>query len=62
MAIIRWDPFMDLITVREKMNHLFEEAVISRGEDKDLVSSSWTPLKLNTSTAFSRSSCRKNRN
>ncbi len=43
MAIIRWDPFMDLITTREKMNHLFEEAVISRGEEKDLVSSSWTP-------------------
>lgn len=43
MAIIRWDPFRDLITVREKMNHLFEEAVISRGEEKDLVSSSWTP-------------------
>ena len=43
MAIIRWDPFRDLITIREKMNHLYEEAVISRGEDKDLVSSSWTP-------------------
>ncbi len=43
MAIIRWDPFRDLITTREKMNHLFEEAVISRGEEKDLVSNSWTP-------------------
>lgn len=43
MAIIRCDPFMDLITIREKMNPLFEEAVISRGEEKDLVSSSWTP-------------------
>ncbi len=43
MAIIRWDPFRDLITIREKMNHLFEEAVTSRGEEKDLVSSSWTP-------------------
>lgn len=43
MAIIRWDPFRDLITIREKMNPLFEEAVISRGEEKDLVSSSWTP-------------------
>ena len=43
MAIIRWDPFRDLITIREKMNRLFEEAVSSRGEEKDLVSSSWTP-------------------
>jgi hypothetical protein len=35
MAIIRWDPFRDLITIREKMNRMFEEAVTSRGEEKD---------------------------
>ena len=43
MAIIRWDPFRDLITLREKMNRLFEEAFTSRGEDRELISSSWTP-------------------
>ena len=43
MAIIRWDPFRDLITIREKMNRLFEDAVSSRGEEKDYVSNSWTP-------------------
>jgi len=43
MAIIRWDPFRDLITLREKMNRLFEDAVTSRAEDKDLISSAWTP-------------------
>lgn len=43
MAIIRWDPFRDLITLREKMNRLFEEAFTSRGEEKDLVASTWTP-------------------
>lgn len=43
MAIIRWDPFRDLITLREKMNRLFEEAFTSRGEEKELISSSWTP-------------------
>ena len=43
MAIIRWDPFRDLVTIREKMNRLFEEAVSSRGDDKDIISSSWTP-------------------
>jgi HSP20 family protein len=42
MAIIRWDPFRDLVTLREKMNRLFEEAYSSQGE-RDLVSSSWTP-------------------
>ncbi len=41
MAIIRWDPFRDLITLRDKMNRLFEDAV--RGEEKDLISSSWAP-------------------
>ena len=41
MAIIRWDPFRDLVTLRDKMNRLFEDAV--RGDEKDLISSSWTP-------------------
>ena len=43
MNIIRWTPFRDLVTVREKMNNIFEEAFISRGEEKDMVASTWTP-------------------
>ena len=43
MAIIRWDPFRDLVSLREKMNRLFEEAFTSRGEEKDLVAGTWTP-------------------
>jgi HSP20 family protein len=43
MAIIRWDPFRDLITLREKMNRLFEDTFAARGEEKDLMSSTWTP-------------------
>ena len=43
MAIIRWDPFRDLVTLREKMNRLFEEAYSSRGSEKDLITSTWTP-------------------
>lgn len=43
MAIIRWDPFRDLMTLREKMNRLFEEAFMTRGEEKELVSGTWTP-------------------
>lgn len=43
MAIIRWDPFRDLVTLRERMNRLFEEAVTQRGEEKDLIASSWSP-------------------
>ncbi|MBM3285268.1 MAG: Hsp20/alpha crystallin family protein [Candidatus Aminicenantes bacterium] len=44
MAIIRWDPFRDLMTLRERMNRLFEDAFSSaRGEERDIVSSSWAP-------------------
>ena len=43
MAIIRWDTFRDLMTLREKMNRLFEEAFITRGEEKELFSGTWTP-------------------
>lgn len=43
MNIIRWTPFRDLVTVREKMNDIFEEAFTSRGEEKDMVASTWTP-------------------
>ena len=43
MAIIRWDPFRDMTTLRERMNRLFEDMAASRGEDKDLTTSSWAP-------------------
>jgi len=43
MNIMRWTPFSDLVTVREKMNCIFEEAFPSRGEEKDMVASTWTP-------------------
>ena len=43
MNIIRWDPFRDLATLRERMNRLFEETYTSRGEEKDLVASTWNP-------------------
>lgn len=43
MAIIRWDPFRDLVTLRDKMNRLFEDAATGRGEEKELISFSWAP-------------------
>src|SRR5512140_2174956 len=43
MAIIRWDPFRDVVTLRDKMNRLFEDAVAARGEVKDMITSSWSP-------------------
>lgn len=43
MAIIRWDPYRDLVTLREKMNRLFEDTVSGQSEGRELASSSWTP-------------------
>jgi HSP20 family protein len=43
MAIIRWDPFRDVVTLRDKMNRLFEDTFTSRGEDKDIIASAWMP-------------------
>jgi len=43
MAIIRWDPYRDLVTLREKMNRLFEDEASSRGEGRDLITGSWAP-------------------
>lgn len=43
MAVIRWDPFRDLVTLRERMNRLFEEAFTARGEEKELISGNWSP-------------------
>jgi HSP20 family protein len=43
VAIIRWDPFRDLVSLRERMNKLFEDVASSRGEERDLAASSWAP-------------------
>ena len=43
MAIIRWDPFREMVTLREKMNRLFEDAVTGQQEDRELASSTWSP-------------------
>jgi len=43
MAIIRWDPFRDMVSLREKMNRLFEDVFTGRGNDKELASSTWAP-------------------
>jgi HSP20 family protein len=44
MAIIRWDPFRDLVSLRDRMNRLFEDAVsTARSSEKDMFSSTWAP-------------------
>jgi HSP20 family protein len=43
MAIIKWDPFRDIMTLRDRMNRLFEDMSAYRGEEKDLGASAWAP-------------------
>ena len=45
MAIRRWDPLQDLLTLQERMNRLFEESLArGRPEGDGLPSGGWTPL------------------
>jgi len=43
MAIIRWDPFRDWLTLRERMNRLFEESYPQREEERGLAAAAWAP-------------------
>jgi HSP20 family protein len=44
MAIVRWDPFRDLMTLQERMNRLFDQTMAKRGEDEEgLTVSTWAP-------------------
>ncbi|MBC7362543.1 MAG: Hsp20/alpha crystallin family protein [Candidatus Aminicenantes bacterium] len=44
MAITKWDPFRDLMILRDRMNRLFEDLVSSpRFEDSELIQSTWSP-------------------
>lgn len=44
MAITKWDPFRDIIMLRDKMNRLFEDLVSSpKFEETDLIQSTWSP-------------------
>ena len=42
MAIVRWDPFRDLVSLQERMNRLFDES-LSRREDQPLGMTTWSP-------------------
>ena len=44
MAIVRWDPFRDLMGLQERMNELFERTLRRRGpEDEVLAPATWSP-------------------
>jgi HSP20 family protein len=43
MAVVKWDPFRDLISIQDRMNRLFEQTLSrSRGEE-GVSATTWTP-------------------
>ena len=44
MAIVKWDPFRDMITMKDRMDRLFEDSLNRfRGEAEDMAHSTWSP-------------------
>ncbi len=45
MAIVRWEPFRDLVTIQDRMNRIFDEAFRApRGSEEDwALGGSWAP-------------------
>lgn len=45
MAIVRWDPFQDVMTLQERMNRLFDQTLSrTRTDDEEgLTASMWSP-------------------
>ena len=44
MAIVKWDPFRDMITLRDRMDRLFEDSLSRfRGGEEDMTHSTWSP-------------------
>ena len=45
MAVVRWEPFRDLLSLQERMNRMFDESYRGRGaaEDDWALGGSWAP-------------------
>lgn len=44
MALTRWDPMKEMISLRERMNCLFEDSLLrSRGTEEELSAGNWAP-------------------
>ncbi|HEU5393475.1 MAG TPA: Hsp20/alpha crystallin family protein [Candidatus Methylomirabilis sp.] len=44
MAIVRWDPFRDLMSIQERMNRLFDQTLSrTRAEEEGIAASTWVP-------------------
>lgn len=44
MALIRWDPFRDLLTLQDRMDRLFQDSITrTRGYEQSLAPGFWSP-------------------
>jgi len=43
MAVVKWDPFRDLISIQDRMNKLFEQTISRSRADEGITASTWTP-------------------
>jgi HSP20 family protein len=47
MAIVRWEPFREMVTIQDRMNRIFDEAFRANrgsGSEEDYALAAWTPV------------------
>lgn len=43
MAVVKWDPFRDLLSIQDRMNRLFEQTLSRSRPEEGIAASTWTP-------------------
>lgn len=43
MAVVKWDPFRDLLSIQDRMNKLFEQTLSRSQVEEGFAPSTWTP-------------------
>jgi HSP20 family protein len=43
MAVVKWDPFRDLLSIQDRMNRLFEQTMSRSRTEEGMGPSTWTP-------------------
>jgi HSP20 family protein len=43
MAVVKWDPFRDLLSIQDRMNRLFEQTLSRSRSEEGIAASTWTP-------------------
>jgi HSP20 family protein len=43
MAVVKWDPFRDLLSIQDRMNTLFEQTLSRSRAEEGIAASTWAP-------------------